>query len=368
MTTLQTYWSKAYNWRRTSVSRYLTPPNDNCLVNNQTYFTPPNINNHSSNLYHDTERNILYCCWFSGDNEGDDGCHIYISKFDLNSKLMMWSDPLQITNNPGYADQNPLMFFFKNDYYMIHNTQVDGVGDTTAYIKLLKSRTDNFLQEETKTYDFDNQNGQMVRCRPIVEGDERVLLPFYFINDQDITHFRSGIYIITSLSPRIEYQKIIVQGSENLLEPCLVKVDSMEYHLYYRDQRAKYVYRSVSYDGCLTWTKPESLKLENNHCAVDVIRASNGDLVLIGNRKFDKRNFGRAPLSVYLSKDKGITWKFITDLDPQESDPYYVWRHGEFSYPSISEIGNYFHISYTYNRITIKHLRIPTRDILEKLN
>uniref|UniRef100_A0A6C0EAI2 Sialidase domain-containing protein n=1 Tax=viral metagenome TaxID=1070528 RepID=A0A6C0EAI2_9ZZZZ len=371
-TIMKTYWSKEYNWRRASVSRYLQTPDDNCVINNETYFKPPNINNHSSNLYYDVKKNILCCCWFSGDNEGDEGCHIYISRFDLNNKMMMWSDPIKITDNKGFADQNPIMFYFKDYYYMIHNTQVDKVGDTSAYIKLVKSVTNDFSAKEIQSCEFDNKRGQMIRCRVLVE-DDRVLLPFYFIEYNNTeAYFKSGLYIIRSLDKVIEYQKVIIEGSENLLEPCLVRVgndcNGIKYHLYFRDQRAKYVYRSISMDGGVTWDKPEVLVLENNHSAIDVIRASNGKLVLVGNRKFDKRNFGRAPLSIYVSDDDGVNWKFIMDLDPKESEPYYVWRYGEFSYPSILEIGDYFHISYTYNRKTIKYIKILIRNILEKID
>ena len=59
---------------------------------------------------------------------------------------------------------------------------------------------------------------------------------------------------------------------------------------------------------------------------------------------------GRNKLDVYYSED-GKNWKDIFQLEDHEE--------GEFSYPDILQTRDgLVHISYTYNRIKIKHVSV----------
>ena len=58
----------------------------------------------------------------------------------------------------------------------------------------------------------------------------------------------------------------------------------------------------------------------------------------------------RVPLRVSLSEDGGLTWPHSRDLET---------RGSEFSYPSLLQTPHdgYIHVSYTYNRETIKYVK-----------
>ena len=64
---------------------------------------------------------------------------------------------------------------------------------------------------------------------------------------------------------------------------------------------------------------------------------------------------GHTPLNVAVSRDGGATWNMFDTL---ESAP------GEFSYPAVIQASNGdLHLTYTWNRVKIRHAVIALKDI-----
>jgi predicted neuraminidase len=69
----------------------------------------------------------------------------------------------------------------------------------------------------------------------------------------------------------------------------------------------------------------------------------------------------RAPLTVALSYDNGMTWPYHRDVQTHDDDN--VTYIGEYSYPSLLQSfwsgsdDNNIHLVYTYDRHTIKYVR-----------
>jgi predicted neuraminidase len=142
---------------------------------------------------------------------------------------------------------------------------------------------------------------------------------------------------------------------------------------YMRSQEGR-IYESRSRDLGRTWTVPRPTSLPNNNSGIDMVHMRSGLLALVYNPvglpdaipALDKRwparmpvgfdRWGkRTPLVVVFSLDEGKTWPRSITL---EEGP------GEYSYPAIiqGQDGS-LHITYTYRRIAIRHVKIEEREV-----
>lgn len=82
----------------------------------------------------------------------------------------------------------------------------------------------------------------------------------------------------------------------------------------------------------------------------------NGHILLV----YNPTNQGRVPLRVSLSMDGGVTWPYSRDIEAS------IVTSQEFSYPSLLQTpDNYIHISYTYDRLTIKYVKFMESWIMD---
>lgn len=357
------YWSKSYNWRRTSCNRYLNPPNDNCLLNNEAYINCPKPHNHSSNLFY--HQGILYLTWFSGDHEGDDGCNIYISR--LMPKSNYWSDAELVVSKPGFACQGSCIFYNRNTnkFIMIYTCQEHLKGDPASQLYKIES-DDTYTWSEPVL--FDAEYGVLIRNRVVRLDINTLILPYYFCNPQNAPNYiwNSGYY--KSNNNGYTWKKFVLEDTDGLMEPVIINLGNDYLRCYYRDKAAKYIYMNQSSNKGETWTKPERISVENNDSALDIMPFKNrtDSFIMCCNRKHDKRNRGRTPLTIFknnnttrlMEEAHGEKWEQVVDLDPKMDMAYYVWRYGEFSYPAMEMCDNFLHVAYTYNRQTIKYVRI----------
>ena len=106
--------------------------------------------------------------------------------------------------------------------------------------------------------------------------------------------------------------------------------------------------QSWSEDGGRTWSRMTAAGLPNPSAGTDAITLSDGRHLLVYNHTISGDSFpsGRQMLNVAVSKD-GKKWESVLTLEKEE---------GEFSYPAVIQSSDgLVHISYTYNRQSIKH-------------
>lgn len=356
MTTIK-YRPKDYNWRGISCNRYLPTPDDNCILNNESYINCPNVCNHSSSLYY--HNGILYLTWFSGDNEGDDGCNIYISRLADGSRI--WSDAELIITQSSYACHNSLMYHDGTKFVLFYSSQNHKLGDSDAHIYMITSE-DTHIWENNLL--FDSTYGVLIRNRMFKLSDATLIIPYYNCNNDYV--YTSGYYI--SHDNGNKWDKQIIKNTENLIELVMINPYSNHLKCYYRDKKAQYIYMNQSYDDGNTWTDPMPIKLDNNDSAFDIIDYKHNNInyyIMCCNRKHDLRNNGRSLLSLYATNDiLNDNWQLVKDLDPHMEMPHYVWQYGEFSYPAMHIIEDKLHITYTYNKKTIKHVIVNINEII----
>jgi predicted neuraminidase len=169
---------------------------------------------------------------------------------------------------------------------------------------------------------------------------------------------------------------------------------------FFRSRWADNIYRSRSNDGGLSWSKPVPTVLPNNNSSIQALRLADGRLAMIFNASsaadatgrreslYDelddedadakavagataaetpaRRAFWgapRAPLTLALSEDDGLTWPWQRHLEV--GDGYCMSNNSaqrlnrEYSYPSLRQgADGALHLAYTVFRQHIRHVRL----------
>jgi predicted neuraminidase len=135
--------------------------------------------------------------------------------------------------------------------------------------------------------------------------------------------------------------------------------------LFYEDGRMQILCRtqqnriseSWSDDGGNTWSPMQLTSLPNPSAGTDAVTLKDGRQLLIYNHTSRRGEFpsGRNMLNLAVSED-GENWKPVLTLERQE---------GEYSYPAIIQTGDgRVHMTYTYRRISVKHVVIDPGKLL----
>jgi len=110
-----------------------------------------------------------------------------------------------------------------------------------------------------------------------------------------------------------------------------------------------------SEDGGLTWSPMTALDLPNPNSGIDAVTLRDGTFLLVYNHT----PRGRSPLNVAISQD-GKTWKTALTLEHQP---------GEYSYPAVIQSADgRVHITYTYQRLDIRHVVVDPAQLREPGN
>lgn len=198
------------------------------------------------------------------------------------------------------------------------------------------------------------------------------------ITGDDALRNYSAIQVSTDRG--VAWKQCTVPKSEGLVQPDVVEVSLGHLQAFFRSRWADWVYKSFSSDGC-TWTAPVATQIPNNNSSIQVVRLSNGHLVIAFNNSqaaTKRERSADAPrwlLSVALSTDGGRTWPWVRDVEtgsevPIESLPDVIagvsiaeekesfFEHlYSYEYPSIIQTADgAIHMAYTFRRRTIKYI------------
>ncbi len=153
-------------------------------------------------------------------------------------------------------------------------------------------------------------------------------------------------------SDHVNWTGYTIKDSNYLVQPSVIRPTPNQRNIsaFFRDRRAQRIYSASSTDEGQTWTKPGKTALPNNNAAIQATVLISGNVAIVFNPTTSARN----PIRVALSKDGGRTWPHYKDLEYHSM--HVLDSSVEYSYPSILQSPDgYIHVSYTYNRETIKY-------------
>ena len=131
------------------------------------------------------------------------------------------------------------------------------------------------------------------------------------------------------------------------LQPTIVALSDARVHAWMRDASdERRVQQAVSNDGGASWQDLPALDLPNWSTSLAALRLSGGGYLLLHNH-VDPGGSDRNVLRLSASRD-AHAWVPLLDVQRGE-------RGTEFSYPTLQQVGDELHVTYTSHRTAIAH-------------
>lgn len=276
----------------------------------------------------------LLCAFYAGAHETSPDQAIFVVHAQKRPDgKWEWAAPKKLIDTPNKADGNPVLFTSPDGVVWLFFVTLQGTGWSSSLLFATKSSDGGKTWSEPQL--LSAVQGTMPRTKPLVLSDGAWLLPLY-----DEVRWRPVFW--RSEDGGQTWKEFVVQTHIRLIQPAVVELSEGKLLAYCRSAAGR-IFRLVSEDGGKHWSSPEPINFPNPNSAVDLVRLTDGGLVLAFNDSVDKRT----PLSVAYSPDESERWLFIRDLETGE---------GEFSYPCLLATSDGFvHCVYTYRRKTIRH-------------
>lgn len=291
---------------------------------------------HASTLVRLEDGTIL-AAWFGGTKEGCDDVTIWLSRREEGG----WSAPECITKEEGIPHWNPVLFPKENTITLYYK-----LGHQIPYWKtmVMESRDNGKSWSGARELVPGDQGGRgPVKNKPIYASNGHTFAP------ASIEQGPWRCFIDVSADGVHWEKKHIPVGSEdvNMIQPTLWEQPEGHVHALMRSSGGR-IYRSDSSDFGQSWCAAYPTSMPNNNSGLDCVLMEEGALALVCNPV--EKDWGpRSPLSLFLSRDNGETFRRLMDL---ETEP------GEYSYPAVIAHGSCLHITYTWNRKRIAYWEI----------
>lgn len=311
----------------------------------------------------------LLCFWFSGAAEGESGVGIVFSRLAKGTNT--WSAAQLIDRDPADSYQNPVPFETPDGIiWLLHTRQSAGKGQGDSQILKVLSRDGGrtwskpeVLFEKRGTYDR----------QPIVIGNSgEWIFPIYYSTSAGITKGAQTNYSAVEVSRDSgkTWEETLVPESDGLVQMNILRLARGRFVAFFRSRYADHIYRSTSRDG-IHWTPPAATVLPNNNASIQAYALKDGDVVMAfdnthgPNPNRVPQTGPRVPLSLGISKDGGVTWSAVRDLEVPAAlsgtdkapgaEAIHLPKGQEYSYPSVLQLPDGKIItSYTYRRQAIK--------------
>ena len=350
------------------------------LVSSGLIFPEQEKHVHGSSLVSLPNGDFL-CVWFYGNGErtSDD---VKLMGARLEKGRSSWSEPFLMADTPNLPDCNPVLFLNQEGKLFLVWIAVQAnlweqsilkVRTSVDFLKpgppvwhwqdnILLKPTDAFakeIKEKLKSlpshgigwagyapkYDEMIANaandaakrsiGWMTRIKPLLIGENRILLPLYSDG------FNLSMLAISDDKGETWKPSLPIVG-RGPIQPALIQKMNGDILAYMRDSgdEPPMVHQSISKDNGEYWTATQKTTIPNT-ASVELLRLKDGRMAFLGNDITD----GRYRLRLYLSKDEGETWYFKFPVE--EESP----GKGSFSYPSLIQSNDgLIRCTYSYNK------------------
>jgi predicted neuraminidase len=352
------------------------------------FLPSPVVQNHAANL-HVLPDGRLACVWFGGTMEGMGDISIWMSTLEPDG----WSQARRLSDDPSRSEQNPVLFTAPDGrVWLFHTSQPGGRQDLCEIVARVSPDGGATFGPARRIDDF---RGVFVR-QPLRLGPSgEWLLPGFRCVTPAVGRWTGDLDSAVMLVSRDRgdtWSAVEVPDSLGAVHMNPVAPAGGIIPAFYRDRYARWVKRSLSTDGGMTWSAPAPTDLPNNNSSVQAIRLSDGRIAIVANpvsaAQSDARRASlydeiegeageaveterpkaiwgvpRAPLVLALSSDGGEAFPLRIVIDTGSghalTNNSAAGANRELSYPSILEGDDgVLHIAYTYHRRAIRYVRL----------
>ena len=297
--------------------------------------------------------------WFGGTHEKNDDVGIWVSR-NIDGH---WLQPVEVVNgvqneslrypcwNPVLFQpaDGPLMLFYKvgpspSEWWGMLTTSKDG-GETWSNPQKLGRSKHGDLLGPIKNKPVQLENGTLI-CPTSIEYENE--------NDEDF--WRVYFEISNDNGATWEVTDYINDGVVyDAIQPSILFYPDHKLQILCRSQQ-NVITQSWSNDSGKTWSPMTATSLPNPNAGTDAVTLKDGRQLLVYNHTNRGGDFpnGRNMLNVAISGD-GISWLPVLTLERSE---------GEYSYPAVIQSSDgLVHITYTYQRQSVKYVVIDSKQI-----
>lgn len=283
----------------------------------------------------------LLAAWYAGSGEAKRDTALVAAKKTRGSTE--WGPVRVISDTPGKPEGNGVLFMapdgvlwvvFAVMHGKLEGPWGPGVRWVTCDVRARTSVDEGESWSGTRT--IREELGMVARCKPIILDDGEIIMGFE--HKSGFSHFmisadNGGNWIWTGP----------VEGVPNE-HPTLIQRSNGDILAMLRPSFFRRIARSISHDRGRNWEPAVNTDLPNPGAAIDMVKLSDGRVVLAFNDSWRGRN----PLTLALSEDEGETWAYKRDVATGE---------GSFAYPAVvQDREGLLHLTYTNNRRHIDHV------------
>jgi len=288
----------------------------------------------------------LYLAYYGGQGEYAAATAVFGSRLKKGSRR--WTKPVVIAQDPFRSLGNGVVWQAPDGlvwlFYVVRH------GETWSSSRVQAKVSGDNAQTWSDAFPLVEQEGMMVCNRPIVLHNGDYLLPIYHEtgHDTEFTGFDS-----TSLFLRYEVAKkqwkqtgpIRAAAGSIQAAPVEVRPDFLVAYSRrcgnYEPTTNGWIIRAESHDGGWTWSEGRNSSFPNPNAALDFIKLSSGNLLLVYNNSMNDRT----PLTVALSKDQDRSYPHRRNI---AEGPY------DYAYPlAIQAKDGRIHLIFTSHERTI---------------
>lgn len=291
----------------------------------------------------------LIAAWFGGTHEKHPDVSIYTS-ININGE---WSAPQCVADGVvnyahRYPTWNPVLYKIPDGPLVLYYKVGPNCEEWWGMFKKSYDNGKTWSDAEHLPLGFMGP----IKNKPVLINDSILISPSS-IENKDTYAWKVHFEISKDFGETWQFVGPINSESKyDIIQPSILTYEDGRLQMLARSKN-DFVMSSWSSDNGQSWTDPEPTMLPNPNSGTDAVTLKNGlQLIVYNNAKKEKDGWGgpRTPLNVALSED-GINWKNVHTLEDEVP--------GEFSYPAViqGENGD-IHITYTYNRETIKYVRL----------
>lgn len=326
----------------------------------------------------ETPTGTLLCCWFAGTFEGDTDVNIVVSRLDRGSSV--WSEPMMISTDSEFSNQNPSLFLAPSGeiwaMYTSQRGREEGKNNMqyTSVIKRQVSRDDGVTWGEPEV--VLPEEGTFARQAIQVLSNGRWIYGLWLCTDSESGLAGDPSAFAISDDEGATWRRVDMPGSSGRVHPSLVELEDGHLVAFMRSREADFIYRSESTDYGDTWTVPEPTPLPNNNSGIAAVRLASGRVAIAYNHNSAPSTYGktgawpalRNPVSIALSEDGGRTFPLIRHIERGEG---YAGEENRFSnrqyeYPCLIQASDgMLHLAYAYQtRRGVKWVTLSEEDVM----
>jgi len=364
----------------------------------ETLLPAPQVQNHAAHLAVLPD-DSLACVWFAGTQEGVPDISVWFSRLDDG----VWSEPVQLSDDPARSEQNPVLHVLNADeVWLLWTSQHAGNQDTARVMRRISTDAGRTWGPIHTLLPETEEGGIFVRQPMVALPSGRMLLPIFHcvrVPGQKWVGNRDYSSVMISDDSGVTWREVVVPDSTGCVHMNIGRLSDNTLVALYRSRWADAIYRSTSDDDGETWSAPMPTELPNNNSSIQFVVLPDDRLALVFNESsaadatarrtslydeidddglveaaqvestpLDDRGRSafwgapRAPMTLALSDDAGLTWP--TRRNIEVGDGYCLSNNSrdglnrEFSYPTITAAGGRLHIAFTRFRQAIEYVEV----------